>query len=124
MIYTFGPQRKIILNLKKCKIILKARPIILSHLMSLCPPRESLEGRVDHKKNVILPKAKHEWLNLRFQDYKSVSEYNPRIFGIISMMVLCGKIVSDHDMIEKILQTFHPGNVIMQQQYRIKDLTR
>ncbi|XP_024011259.1 uncharacterized protein LOC112086526 [Eutrema salsugineum] len=38
-------------------------------------------------------------------------------------MMLCGQEVSDFDMIEKTLQTFHPGNVILQQQYRAKGYT-
>ncbi|KAF8092053.1 hypothetical protein N665_0426s0011 [Sinapis alba] len=32
---------------------------------------QSLKERFDHQKYVILPKAKHEWIHLRFQDYKS-----------------------------------------------------
>ncbi|XP_024010557.1 uncharacterized protein LOC112085956 [Eutrema salsugineum] len=84
---------------------------------------QSLKYRFDHQKYVILPKAKHEWLNLRFQDYKSVGEYNSAMFGITSRMMLCGQEVSDFDMIEKTLQTFHLGNVILQQQYRAKGYT-
>ncbi|XP_024014044.1 uncharacterized protein LOC112088118 [Eutrema salsugineum] len=79
---------------------------------------QSLQDRFDHQKYVILPKARHEWLNLRFQDYKSVSEYNSALFGITSRIMLCGENISDHDMIEKTLSTFHPENVVLQQQYR------
>lgn len=73
---------------------------------------------------MILPKARHEWLNLRFLDYKSVGDYNSAMFRITSKMILCGQKVSDYDMIEKTLSTFHPGNVILQQQYRAKGYTR
>jgi len=73
---------------------------------------------------VILPKARHEWLNLRFLDYRSVGDYNSAIFGITSRMILCAEKVSDYDMIEKTLSTFHPRNVIFQQQYRAKGYTR
>ncbi|XP_024013304.1 uncharacterized protein LOC112087592 [Eutrema salsugineum] len=67
---------------------------------------QSLKDKFDHQKYVILPKAKHEWLNLRFQDYKSDDVMWTGV-----------------DMIEKTLQTFHPGNVILQQQYRAKGYT-
>jgi len=86
--------------------------------------RQSLKDRFDHQKYVILPKAKHEWLNLRFLDYKSIGGYNSAMFGITSMMILCGDKVRNYDMIEKTLSTFHPGNVILQQQYRAKGYTR
>jgi len=66
----------------------------------------SLNDRFDHQKYVILPKAKHEWLNLRFQDYLSVSEYNSALFEITSRMILCGENVFDYDMIEKTFQHF------------------
>jgi len=38
-------------------------------------------------------------------------------------MILCGEKVSDYDMIEKTLSTFHPENVLLQQQYRAKGYT-
>ncbi|XP_048605155.1 uncharacterized protein LOC106389329 [Brassica napus] len=89
-----------------------------------CDLWKSLKERFDHQKYVILPKAKHEWIHLRFQDYKSVSEFNSAMFGITSRMMLCGEKISDYDMIEKNLSTFHPENVILQQQYRVNGYTR
>jgi len=85
---------------------------------------QSLKDRFDHQKYVTLPKAKHEWLNLRFLDYQSVGDYNSAMFGITCRMILCGENVSDYDMIEKTLSPFHPRNVILQQQYRAKGYTR
>ncbi|KAF8081658.1 hypothetical protein N665_0872s0005 [Sinapis alba] len=46
------------------------------------------------------------------------------MFGITSRMMLCGEKISDYDMIEKTLSTFHPGNVVLQQQYRVSGYTR
>jgi len=85
---------------------------------------ESLQDRFDHQKYVILSKDKHEWLNLRFLDYKSVGDYNSTMFGITPRMILCGEKVSNYDMIEKTLSAFHPGNVIFQQLFRAKGYTR
>ncbi|XP_013678831.1 uncharacterized protein LOC106383254 [Brassica napus] len=36
----------------------------------------ALQRRYDHQKTVLLPKARYEWKNLRFMDYKSMDEYN------------------------------------------------
>jgi hypothetical protein len=33
-------------------------------------------------------------------------------------MRLCGQKITDADMIEKTLSTFHPGNIVLQQQYK------
>ena len=120
-----------ILNESKAKAMVFLRHHLHDNLKNEYITREdlvdlwqSLKDRFDHQKYVILPKARHEWLNLRFLDYKSVSDYNSAMFGITSRMILCGEKVSDYDMIEKTLSTFHPGNVILQQQYRAKRYTR
>lgn len=47
---------------------------------------KSLKDRYDHQKMVILPAAQNEWLNLRLQDYKTVSEYNSALFNIVSRL--------------------------------------
>ncbi|KAM3398515.1 hypothetical protein P3S68_002031 [Capsicum galapagoense] len=80
----------------------------------------SLKKRFDNLKMVILPKARYEWMHLRFQDYKSVYEYNSAMFRISSQLKLCGETVNDGDMMEKTLSTFHASNLLLQQQYREK----
>ncbi|KAM3380101.1 hypothetical protein P3S68_005674 [Capsicum galapagoense] len=80
----------------------------------------SLKERFDHLKMVILPKARYELIHLRFQNYKSVHEYNPAMFRISSQLKLCGETVNDKDMMEKTLFIFHASNVLLQQQYREK----
>lgn len=80
----------------------------------------SLKERYDHQKSVMLPNARHEWLNLRFQDFKSVSDYNSAMFRITSRLKLCGEKVDDTDMIEKTLSTFHLSNTLLQSQYRLQ----
>ncbi|XP_074374358.1 uncharacterized protein LOC141714756 [Apium graveolens] len=49
---------------------------------------KDLKERYDHQKMVILPKARYDWLYLRLQDYKSVSEYNYAMFKITSQLKL------------------------------------
>lgn len=77
-----------------------------------------LKERFDHLKMVILPKAQNDWLNLRIQDFKSVSEYNSALFKITSQLKLCGEEVTEEQMLEKTFTTFHASNVVLQQQYR------
>ena len=62
---------------------------------------QSLKDRYDHQKTVILPKARYDWLHLRLQDFKSVSEYNSTLFKISSQLKLCGENITDEDMLEK-----------------------
>ncbi|KAL4272266.1 hypothetical protein GQ457_13G007980 [Hibiscus cannabinus] len=80
----------------------------------------NLKERYDHQKTVILPKARYDWLHLRLQDFKSVSEYNSAMFRITSQLKLCGQKITDEDMLEKTYSTFHANNVVLQTQYREK----
>ncbi|XP_060200592.1 uncharacterized protein LOC132628849 [Lycium barbarum] len=73
---------------------------------------------------VFLPKAQHEWINLRLQDFKSVMKYNSEMFRITSILTLCGDTISDSDKLEKTFSTFHASNVLLQQQYRKKGFTK
>ncbi|XP_058733554.1 uncharacterized protein LOC131605183 [Vicia villosa] len=81
---------------------------------------KNLKDRYDHQKTFILPKARYEWMHLRLQDFKSVSDYNSAMFRITSKLLLCGEKVTDEDMLEKTFSTFHASNVLLQQQYREK----
>ncbi|KAK9733288.1 hypothetical protein RND81_04G057500 [Saponaria officinalis] len=77
-----------------------------------------LKGRFDHKKSVILPRARYEWMHLRLQDFKSVIEYNSALYQIVSRLRLCGETVTKSDLLEKTYSTFHASNMVLQQQYR------
>ena len=77
----------------------------------------NLKERYDHQKTIILLKAFYDWMHLRLQDFKSVSDYNSALFKISSQLKLCGEKVTKEDMLQKIFMTFHPSNVLLQQQY-------
>ncbi|XP_051130229.1 uncharacterized protein LOC127250845 [Andrographis paniculata] len=79
-----------------------------------------LRERFGHLK-YTLPKARHDWLNLRLQDFKTVIEYNSAIHQITSQLKLCGENITENDKLEKTLSTFHSSNVVLQQQYREKN---
>ena len=48
---------------------LKDQYITMENLLELW---DALQHRYDHQKTVLLPKARNDWKNLRFLDYKSV----------------------------------------------------
>lgn len=60
------------------------------------PPKDHLGQQL----TVVLPRAHQDWINLRFQDYKSVAAYNSALHRIVTKMRLCG---------QKTLSTFHPA---------------
>ena len=82
-----------------------------------------LKKRLDHQKTVILPKARYDWMHLRLQDFKSVSEYNSALFKMSSQLMLCGDNITEEDMLEKTFTTLHASNVLLQQQYRERRFT-
>ena len=84
----------------------------------------NLKERYDHQKTVILPKARYDWMHLRLQDFKTVSEYNSALFKISSQLKLCGEKITEEDMLEKTFTTFHASNVLLQQQYRERRFTK
>ncbi|XP_019178315.1 PREDICTED: uncharacterized protein LOC109173529 [Ipomoea nil] len=85
---------------------------------------KSLKDRFDQQISFVFPHAQYDWLNLRFQDYKSAIEYNLALHKIVSQLKLCKQEVSDKDLIEKTLSTFHASNLVLQQQYRAKNYTQ
>ncbi|XP_019240498.1 PREDICTED: uncharacterized protein LOC109220484 [Nicotiana attenuata] len=77
-----------------------------------------LKERYDHLKATVLPRARYEWLHLRLQDFKTISEYNSAVFRTTSQLKLYGDVMNDEDLLEKTLTTFHASNIVLQQQYR------
>ncbi|XP_074337096.1 uncharacterized protein LOC141674274 [Apium graveolens] len=57
-------------------------------------------------------------------DFKSVAEYNSALFKISSKLILYGKNITDAEMIEKTLSTFHPNTMILAQQYRERNFQK
>ena len=83
-----------------------------------------MKDRFDHQKTMILPKAHYDWMYLRLQDFKTVSEYNSTLFKISSRLKLCGEKITDEDMLEKTFTTFHASNVLLQQKYKERRFTK
>ena len=77
-----------------------------------------LQERIGKQKAVLLPQARREWAQHRFLDFKSVEAYNAAIHRIVAQLRFCGQVVTELEMIEKTLETFHPTNRVLQQQYR------
>ena len=85
---------------------------------------KDLQSIFDHQRDVLLPSARDEWNNLRFQDFKKVNEYTSALFRICSTLRFCGQIVTEGDLLEKTLSTFHASNLNLQQQYRLQSFKR
>lgn len=64
---------------------------------------------------VVLPKARYDWLHLRLQYFKFLSEYNFAMFKIVSQLKLCGTNITHDDMLKKTFSTFNATNVVLQQ---------
>jgi hypothetical protein len=79
---------------------------------------QSLKDYFSQQLTIVLPRARQNWITLCFQDYKPVAAYNSALHRIVTKMRLCGQKITDADMIEKTLSTFHPSNIVLQQQYR------
>ncbi|GAV92154.1 LOW QUALITY PROTEIN: UBN2 domain-containing protein, partial [Cephalotus follicularis] len=79
---------------------------------------QNLNDRFEHLKAVVLPNALNDWSQLRFQDFKTVSEYNSTLFKI-SQLKMYGEVITDDMLLEKTYRTFHASNVLLQQQYRL-----
>ena len=77
----------------------------------------NLKDRYHHLKLTVLLKAKYDWIHLRFQDFKTVVEYNSVIHKVSSILRLRGETITDEDLLEKTFFTFHASNVLLQHQY-------
>ena len=67
---------------------------------------------------MLLPQARRDWAQLRFLDFKIVEAYNTTIHRIVAQLRFCDEVITELEMIEKTLETFHPTNMVLQQQYR------
>ena len=78
----------------------------------------ALHERFGKQKTIMLPQARRDWGQLRFVDFKTVGEYNTALHRIVGQLRFCGQKVTETEMIDKTLETFHPYNIVLQQQYR------
>lgn len=85
---------------------------------------KELDERFNIQREVLLPTARDEWNNLRFQDFKKVNEYTSALFRICRTLRFCGQTITESDMLEKTFSTFHASNINLQQQYRLRNFKR
>jgi hypothetical protein len=119
------------LNMKKSKTM----RLIMDHLdeilqleyLHVDDPKflwDELKERFGFPNEVLLPAAVDEWNKLRFQDFKSMVDYNSALYKIVSQLEYCGKPVSEGDKLEKTFSTFHASHILLQEQYRMRGYTR
>ena len=66
---------------------------------------------------VLLPKVRHEWMSLRFQDFESVAEYHFALSKVVYSLRLCGEVVIYDDLLFKTYSTFHSGDLLSKHIY-------
>ncbi|KAM1195332.1 hypothetical protein ACFX2J_021836 [Malus domestica] len=84
----------------------------------------ALANRFDHQKDIFLPKARHDWQHLRFQDFKSVNKYNSKVCRIRSLLKFCNETLTKEDLLKKTYSTFSAFNIVLQQQYIAQKFTK
>ncbi|XP_058753390.1 uncharacterized protein LOC131626587 [Vicia villosa] len=84
---------------------------------------DKIKARFGHQKKVLLPSLMDQWNKLRFQDYKSIIAYNSAMHQIIAQLEFCGTIITEKEKLEKTFSTFHASQVLLQQQYRMREFT-
>lgn len=60
----------------------------------------------------------YHWERLRFQDVKSVIEYNSAVQRLVAQLKVCGREVTEECFIEKTLSTFPPSLNVLRDMYR------
>lgn len=78
----------------------------------------SLKERYEQQKEIIFPDAQYQWNHLRFQDFKSVADYDHAVHDISTRLKFCEKEPTDAEKIEKTLSTMHPSDRVICAQTR------
>jgi uncharacterized protein YdiU (UPF0061 family) len=84
----------------------------------------AIQNRYEQQKPLILPEAKHDWVNLRLHDYKSIGDYNHAIHKICAKLRFCEKEPFDEDKIEKTLTTMLPTDWFLKHKYHARNYQR
>ena len=77
-----------------------------------------LHARFDYQQTLFLPQARADWTNIRVLDFLNFAAFNSELHRITTQLRLYGQIITDAELIEKTLSTFHLATVILSQQYK------
>lgn len=77
---------------------------------------DELQSRFDYMRKIFLPTARHDWINLRVHNHKSIADNNSELFHIVSQLAICGEPVGDKEQIEKTLSTFYSAILVLSTQ--------
>lgn len=71
-------------------------------------PQEIIWNREkDHFKVVTMSKIYNQWIHMRFQDFKSLADYNSELYKIAAQFEMCSEQLSKESKLEKTLSIFH-----------------
>ena len=68
----------------------------------------ALADHFDHQNDIFLPEGRHDWQQMRFQDFKYVNEYNSEVCRIRSLLKFCKENLTEDDFLEKAYSTSLP----------------
>lgn len=106
-----------------CFILKHLAPQLKSDYLTESNPSvvwKSLDLRFNtDRKATMLPILKDEWEKLKFQNFKTVSDYATELYRITNQLAYCGEPVTEEDKIHKTLTTFHPNLYVLTAQHRI-----
>ncbi|KAM1698865.1 hypothetical protein ACFX13_030728 [Malus domestica] len=74
----------------------------------------ALVDRFDHQKYIYFPKTRHDWQHFRFQDFKSLNEYNSKVCRIRSLLKFCKMELTKSYLLENTYSTFYATNIVLQ----------
>lgn len=77
-----------------------------------------MKERYDYLQLVHLSQYYYDWIHLRSQHFKLVSDYNSESFRISSKLLLYEEKITDVNMLDKTFSTFQISNMLLRQQYR------
>jgi len=77
-----------------------------------------LHERFHYEQTIFLPEAQNDCINLRVLDFPDLISFNAELHRITAQLRLCGKTVTEAQLIDKTLSIFSPATTILAQQYR------
>lgn len=63
----------------------------------------TLATRFSQERRLHLPRAQHDWINLRVMDFTTLASYNNEFHQIVSQLRLCGETITETNLIDKTL---------------------
>ncbi|XP_026409861.1 uncharacterized protein LOC113304957 [Papaver somniferum] len=81
---------------------------------------DALESRFGNIHDSLLPQLQVQWNEIRFLDYIKVNDFQKDMMQLQTRLDFCGTKLTDAEMIQKTLSTFHTSSMILANHYRLE----